>query len=122
MHVAFDFDEEAPALPPENVFIIKFKPKPSLYANANEAILTSARARRLGADETSCDISALPLLSELDPEGAYFAWTIELTTPKSEDAVREVFEFVACDCDLESSTRPSRRASPPAPPTTKSPP
>ncbi|MDR3406955.1 MAG: chemotaxis protein CheA, partial [Methylovirgula sp.] len=51
--------------------------------------------------ETSCDISELPLLGELDPEGAYLTWTIKLTTPKSEDAVREVFDFVAWDCDLE---------------------
>jgi two-component system, chemotaxis family, sensor kinase CheA len=101
VHVAFDFDEEAPALPPENVFIIKFKPKPSLYAKANEAMLILRELGELGAVETSCDISELPLLSELDPEGAYLSWTIKLTTPKSEDAVREVFDFVAWDCDLD---------------------
>ncbi len=101
VYVAFDFDEEAPALPPENVFIIKFKPKPSLYAKANEAMLILRELGELGAVETSCDISELPLLSELDPEGAYLAWTIKLTTPKSEDAVREVFDFVAWDCDLD---------------------
>ena len=49
----------------------------------------------LGAVETSCDISDLPLLSELDPEGAYLSWQIRLTTTKDEDAVRDVFDFVS---------------------------
>ncbi len=101
VHVAFDFDEEEPAAPAENVFIIKFKPKPSLYAKANEAALILRELGELGTVETSCDISELPLLGELDPEGAYLTWAIKLTTPKSEDAVREVFDFVAWDCDLE---------------------
>ncbi len=30
--------------------------------------------------EVACDASALPLLADLDPEGAYLAWTIELET------------------------------------------
>ncbi len=101
VHVVFDFEEEEPAAPLENVFIIKFKPKPSLYAKANEAALILRELGELGTVETSCDISELPLLSELDPEGAYLTWAIRLTTPKSEDAVREVFDFVAWDCDLE---------------------
>ncbi|QAY95367.1 chemotaxis protein CheA [Methylovirgula ligni] len=101
VHAAFDFDEDAPASPSENVFIIKFKPKPSLYAKANEAMLILRELGSLGTVETSCDISELPLLSELDPEGAYLSWTIKLTTPKSEDTVREVFDFVTWDCDLD---------------------
>ncbi|MGP8232556.1 MAG: chemotaxis protein CheA [Methylovirgula sp.] len=101
VHVAFDFDEEEPAAPPENVFIITFKPRSSLYAKANEAALILRELGELGPVETSCDISELPLLSELDPEGAYLTWTIKLTTPKSADAVREVFDFVVWDCELE---------------------
>src|SRR5690606_36525100 len=36
----------------------------------------------------------------LEPEGAYLAWTIKLTTEADEASVREVFEFVEFDCDL----------------------
>jgi two-component system chemotaxis sensor kinase CheA len=101
VQIDFDLgDDDLPA-PAENVFTIKFKPKPSLYAKANETALILRELGELGAVETSCDISDLPLLSELDPEGAYLSWTIKLTTPKSEDAVREVFDFVTWDCDLE---------------------
>ncbi len=102
VHAVFDFDEDEPApAPADNVFIIKFKPKPSLYAKANETALILRELGELGPIETSCDVSDLPLLSELDPEGAYLAWTIKLTTPKNEDAVRDVFDFVTWDCDLE---------------------
>ena len=102
VHATFDFDDdEPPPAPTDNVFTIKFKPKPSLYAKANETALILRELGELGHTETSCDISDLPLLSELDPEGAYLAWTIRLTTPRNEDAVRDVFDFVSWDCDLE---------------------
>jgi two-component system, chemotaxis family, sensor kinase CheA len=99
--IDFDLGDEPPPPPDENVFIINFKPKPSLYAKANETALILRELAELGTVETSCDISDLPLLSELDPEGAYLSWMIRLTTTKDEDAVRDVFDFVSWDCDLE---------------------
>jgi two-component system, chemotaxis family, sensor kinase CheA len=99
--IDFDFGDEAPPPAAENVFIINFRPKPSLYAKANETALILRELAELGLVETSCDISDLPLLSELDPEGAYVSWMIRLTTTKDEDAVRDVFDFVSWDCDLE---------------------
>jgi two-component system, chemotaxis family, sensor kinase CheA len=102
--IAFNFDEEpapAPAEPDKKTFSIRFKPKPDLYAKANESALLLREIERLGEAEIECDTSELPLLSELDPEGAYLAWTIELKTDADEAAIREVFEFVEWDCDLE---------------------
>ena len=99
--IDFDLGDEPPPPPDENVFTINFKPKPSLYAKANETALILRELAELGTVETSCDISDLPLLSELDPEGAYLSWMIRLTTTKDEDAVRDVFDFVSWDCDLE---------------------
>ncbi|MHB8883703.1 MAG: chemotaxis protein CheA [Methylovirgula sp.] len=96
-----DDDEPAAFSRPENVFSIKFKPKPSLYAKANEAALLLRELNELGRMQVKCDASDLPLLTELDPEGAYLTWEIELTTDKDEAAIREVFEFVAWDCDLD---------------------
>ncbi|WP_219323525.1 chemotaxis protein CheA [Methylovirgula sp. HY1] len=96
-----DDDEPAAFSAPEHVFSIKFKPRPSLYAKANEAALLLRELSALGRMQVKCDASDLPLLSELDPEGAYLTWEIELTTDKDEAAIREVFEFVAWDCDLD---------------------
>ncbi len=101
--IAFNFDDEPQAAPaePEKTFTISFKPKPDLYAKANETALLLRELERLGQATITCDASDLPLLSELDPEGAYLAWTVELKTTADEAAIREVFEFVEWDCDLD---------------------
>jgi two-component system chemotaxis sensor kinase CheA len=104
--VQFDFDEDEPVeaeagVDNRNVFHIKLRPKPSLYAKANETAILLRELREIGDMHVTCDSSDLPMLSELDPEGAYLTWNIELTTDKDETAVREVFDFVAWDCDLD---------------------
>lgn len=96
-----DLDDFELTSDPRHVFHIKFKPRPSLYAKANEAALVLRDLRELGELKVACDASDLPHLTEIDPEGAYLCWDMELTTDKDETAVREVFEFVAWDCDLE---------------------
>ncbi|HLH49270.1 MAG TPA: Hpt domain-containing protein, partial [Roseiarcus sp.] len=82
-------------------YIVEFMPKPALYAKANEAGLLLRELARLGEAVVSCDISGTPLLPDLDPEGAYLRWTVTLPGDVDEAAIREVFEFVADDCDLE---------------------
>ena len=99
-----EFTSETPA---ERVFTIRFRPKPSLYAKANETALILRELARLGTAITVCDQSDLPLLTELDPEGAYLTWTVEVTTTSQESAIREIFEFVEWDCDLTIAERVS---------------
>ncbi|TKT75487.1 chemotaxis protein CheA [Aquamicrobium sp. LC103] len=84
----------------QNGFAISFKPKPELYAKANDAIRLLRELRRMGEAKIRCDFSEIPLLSELDPEGAYLSWHVRLSTSGGDAAVREVFEFVEFDCDL----------------------
>jgi two-component system chemotaxis sensor kinase CheA len=85
--------------------VVSFRPKPELYAKANDALVLLREVSRLGDVAISCDISEIPLLTELDPEGAYLSWTIELNPTIEENAVREVFEFVTFDCDLDISVK-----------------
>jgi two-component system chemotaxis sensor kinase CheA len=80
---------------------IRFKPRADLYAKANETAILLRELQRLGSVVATLDSSALPDLATMDPEGAYLAWTIVVTTDKDEAAVREVFEFVEWDCELE---------------------
>ena len=97
-------DAAAPIAVPSagaRLYNIHFRPKPSLYAKANETALLFRDLKELGEIKVKCDASDLPLLTELDPEGAYLGWQIELLTDRDEDAIRDVFEFVAWDCDLE---------------------
>ncbi len=82
-------------------FIINFRPKPELYANANEASLLLRDLARFGDVDATCDVSQVPDLDGLDPEGAYLAWTINVTTTEDKEALSDVFDFVDGDCDLE---------------------
>jgi len=93
----------APAAPAPGAggWTVMFRPRADLYAKANETVLLLRELSRLGEVEVELDASALPLLPHLDPEGAYLAWTVRLRGEATEGAVREVFEFVDSDCDLE---------------------
>lgn len=90
---------ETPAAPAG--FVVKFKPRADLYAKANEAALLLRELTRLGQAEVELDAHDVPPLSELDPEAAYLSWTVTLTGDADETSIREVFEFVDGDCELE---------------------
>jgi two-component system chemotaxis sensor kinase CheA len=93
---------------PSHEYRIAFKPHPELYANANETVLVLRELNRLGAMEAICDTSDLPDLETIDPNGAYFSWSIRLTSEQETAGVREVFEFVEGEADLsvESDGQP----------------
>ena len=81
-------------------YTITFRPHISLYANANEPAVLLRELERLGEASIECDTASVPPLTDLDPEGAYLSWTIELKTSQDEEAIRGVFEFVDGDCEL----------------------
>jgi two-component system chemotaxis sensor kinase CheA len=82
---------------------VKIRPRAALYAKANETALLLRELGRLGEMSVALDDSELPHLEELQPEEAYLLWTVTLTTEQDESAIREVFEFVDGDCDIEVS-------------------
>ncbi len=89
----------------DQVFVITFRPLPSLYSTGNEAALLLRNLAAMGEAEIECDASDLPELDELDPEGAFLAWTITLRSDCDEADIREVFDFVESECDLEIEVR-----------------
>jgi two-component system, chemotaxis family, sensor kinase CheA len=91
---------------PKRCWIVRLTPNASLYLKANEVALLLRELRRLGEAEVEIDTSLLPGLADLDPEGAYLIWTVTLTTERDADAIREIFEFVEDDCELEIFERP----------------
>ncbi|MDR6754846.1 two-component system chemotaxis sensor kinase CheA [Mycoplana sp. BE70] len=100
-----DFDdEEEPVKPYVPTCEVSFRPKRELYAKGNEAALLLRDLSRLGEMSIHCDMASLPLLQDMNPEEAYFSWTISISTEKGEDGVRSVFEFAEWDCDLEVRT------------------
>jgi len=98
----FDLGED-----PAKAFIVKFKPTSELYANANETVLLLRSLAEHGDIEVECDTSDLPMLDELDPEGAYLSWTIEIRTESDETALQNVFEFFEGCCELNIAPQDS---------------
>jgi len=82
---------------------VVFRPHNAMYAHANETGLLLRELGRLGPMEVSLDDSAVPPLDALNPEENHLIWTIDLTADVTEAAVREVFDFVESDCDLNVS-------------------
>ncbi|HVK92564.1 MAG TPA: chemotaxis protein CheA [Mycoplana sp.] len=97
-------DEEEPVEPCVPTCEVLFRPKRELYAKGNEASLLLRDLSRLGEMSIHCDMDALPLLQDMNPEEAYFAWKISIATDKGEEGIRSVFEFAEWDCDLEIRT------------------
>ncbi|MET3666780.1 chemotaxis protein CheA [Caulobacter sp. 1776] len=86
---------------PSNVWTVSIRPKSDLYRKANETALLLRELNRLGPIKATLDDRALPALEDLDPEAAFVTWSVRLETEEDETAIREVFEFVDGDCDLE---------------------
>ena len=84
-----------------NVWTVSIRPKSDLYRKANETALLLRELNRLGPIKATLDDRALPALEDLDPEAAFVTWSVRLETDEDEAAIREVFEFVDGDCDLE---------------------
>ncbi|MBB3173005.1 two-component system chemotaxis sensor kinase CheA [Endobacter medicaginis] len=104
----------APATPaplPEarRTWVIRFTPRAEMYAHANEPGLILRELARLGTIDVRLDADALPALDALDPEGAYFSWTIHIETECDRAQIRQAFEWVEdhCALDIDEATDPS---------------
>jgi two-component system chemotaxis sensor kinase CheA len=85
----------------ERIYRIAFRPTSEMLKKANEPLYILRELARLGTLELTADISALPQLSELQPDHAYVSWTGTLRTSHGRKEIDEVFEFVVDDCELE---------------------
>lgn len=79
---------------------IDFRPEASLYRSANDPLLLFRELSRLGELKLELDSADVPGLAELEPEQAYLSWTGLLRSFQPEQAIWDVFEFVAGDCHL----------------------
>lgn len=88
---------------------MRFKPEPELFKSGNEPQHILKMFCEAGQATLACDASAIPLLDQLDPEGAYLEWTCEIETETSEEELREVFDFVdgLCTLDLTQLNKPA---------------
>ena len=101
MTITLDAQAADAAVLDGDVWTVSIRPKSDLYRKANETALLLRELSRLGPIQATLDDSALPALEFIDPEAAYVTWSVRVETEQGEEAIREVFEFVDGDCDLE---------------------
>ncbi len=100
--LSFDDDPEV-AEAGATGYTIQFTPRPDLYRKGNETVRLLRELARMGDISIVCDTESLPGLDDLDPEGAYLAWRVELSTTQDIASIEELFEFVVDDCELDIS-------------------
>jgi len=99
--VLLQLDDFGASEPQATHYTIKLIPAPELYRKGNETVRLLRELSRMGEFRVECDTQHVPPLDAIDPEGAYFAWRVELSTTEDEAAIHELFEFVIDDCELE---------------------
>ncbi len=94
-------NNEAPPPPTQQRLRLQFLPNQNLFKTGNDPGVFLDDLRKLGPCAIEVLDNNLPVLDKLDPETCYLGWTIEFTAPVNEAAVREVFQFIEGDCDLD---------------------
>jgi two-component system chemotaxis sensor kinase CheA len=82
-------------------WIVRFGPTRAAMANGSEPMLVIRELESMGGRITDVDLSSLPSLRDLDPEDAYFVWTLALPAEVDEQSIRECFDFVSPDALIE---------------------
>jgi two-component system chemotaxis sensor kinase CheA len=91
----------APAQSGALVWEINFKPHRNLLQTGNDPVRMLRELNELGDMEVKPDISQMPGEGEFIPEDCYLSWQIQLRGEISEAQIREIFEWVEDECELE---------------------
>ncbi len=83
------------------VWKIKFAPEAYILQTGNEPLRMFKELQGLGGLEVKVDVSKLPDFESIDPENCYLSWQLELDTSEDKSAIKEVFEWVEDDCQLD---------------------
>jgi len=80
---------------------ISFHPHADLFKTGNDPSLILRELSELGDINVAIDDTHIPSFAEMDPELCYLNWEIDLKGEISEAQIKEIFEWVEDDCDLE---------------------
>jgi len=100
----------------EKIWHIRFCPDPSLLSRGGSPVLLFRDLRKLGPCVIEGHVDQLPDLAEMQTDVCYLWWTIQLTAPVDEAAIRDVFLFVEDGSELQIEERATKpQLSAPAP-------
>lgn len=80
---------------------IKFSPHPDMLRTGNEPIRMFRELADLGQLDVTFDDSRLPSFEALSPEECYLSWQLDLKGDVPLDDIKEVFEWVEDEADIE---------------------
>lgn len=86
------------------VYRINFRPSQNIFMNGTNPIFLLNELQELGDCKIIAQVNNIPSLDDIDPEQCYTYWDVILTTGKGMDAIRDVFIFVADDCQIDIKT------------------
>jgi two-component system chemotaxis sensor kinase CheA len=85
----------------EATYRIRFKPPPNVFTRGFDLCLLLRDVDELGQCSVSCHTEALPPMDLFAFDCCYLFWEFVLTTTVGERAVREVFQFIEDESELE---------------------
>ncbi|MBI1423007.1 MAG: chemotaxis protein CheA [Gammaproteobacteria bacterium] len=80
---------------------ITFKPHLHLFQSGNDPVRMLRELNELGDMQVVVDTTQLPEADAFVPENSYLSWQIRLNGDINEAQIREIFEWVEDECDLE---------------------
>lgn len=85
-----------------DAWTLTFTPLPALFERANDPLLLFRELSIVGDSQVNADIREIPELNDFEPFHPYCQWVITLKGDDvTEERIREVFEFVEGDCEIE---------------------
>ena len=79
---------------------IYFKPNIDMLQTGNDPVRMLRELDALGEMRVEAVLDELPDFPDLEPEDSFLAWNIELQGDIDEASIREIFEWVEDDCEL----------------------
>lgn len=81
---------------------VLFRPHPTIFYSGNDPLRILRELKELDANaRLECDASQLPDIQSLDPELCYTHWRIFLSAQVEKAQIKEIFEWVEDECDLD---------------------
>ena len=99
--IVFVSDDTTP-IGAADAWTLKFTPLRALFERANDPLLLFRELQVLGESTIDVNIDEVPELQDFEPFHPYCSWLITLKGDDvTEERIREVFEFVEGDCEIE---------------------
>jgi two-component system chemotaxis sensor kinase CheA len=91
-------------------FEVVFKPNRQMFYSGSDPVTLLDDLRELGQAHITAHVDQVPPLPSLEAENCYIWWEILLVTSRDLAAIRDVFIFVADECELRIQLRDDQAA------------